>query len=203
MKKIIVILLSIVLIICNSMVVCAETITNGITGDTNHSVTGVFTKASDTYDVTITWGALTYKYAGSLTWNGTTYDASVLDGGGYNTTWSVVGTAGTDDIITVTNGSDKTVDATFAFAENGENLSVDNSTLKATYKVDATGTATDTGSMQLGSTAVAGSQSTTRKMQVGISGHPMGILPIVGGSQVDLTTTGIKIGTVTVTLTGN
>ena len=56
--------------------------------------------------------------------------------------------------------------------------------------------------MTLGSAAIAGSGKIQNTMALALSGVPNGIKPVVGETTVDFENTGIKVGTVTVTLEG-
>ena len=89
--------------------------TNDGTGSTDITVTGTYkegTPAEDVTSVDIAWDAMDFTYTAPSkgTWNASTHEYENATEGG----WAA--TSGTDPKITVTNHSNVTVDASFAFA---------------------------------------------------------------------------------------
>lgn len=205
-KKIIAIALIIVMILCNSISVCADTTWNGseYSGDgQTKNVTATYTKAaSSTCYVTITWGSLKYKYDGKIVWDGEygvyngTDDGTINDDNDdENDTWST--SSDEDKKITIENRSDVSIQASCSFKKDTTYIDVADSKLSATYMINDTD---NVDTFTLGTAADSGSGDRTKYAQVNIQGAPKGIKPVVGNQTVDLETEGIPVGTVTVTL---
>ena len=159
--------------------------TTGVNKATKN-VSGKFQKESNkTYSVIISWGALKYTYNGKVKWNGTngyydTEDDAV-------TTWTVVGTSGVDDTITVKNESDRDVDINFSYDKVSDIVKAGNITAKFN--------GLNSTSFQLGSDATLSTEPKQKSMGVVMEGYPRSIEAAADFSNV-------VIGEVTVQITG-
>lgn len=179
MKKLFALALALVLVfsVCSTSSFAANVITDG---SDSADVFGTFkpgSTAATVYSVDVSWGAMEFTYTSESegAWDASSRTFSSIT----PATWTVNKTDG--DKITVTNSSNASVDVSFSFAKSASTPNV-------------------TGSFTVGSAGAQGN-SFTLATAVGTSGSdaPTDYARFVPGGSID-SGTGVKIGTITVTL---